>query len=202
MNKSLRTYSLVLIGIIASLMSCKKDEDTTPTTPATQTTSTACSNSFSFLHVGDSLTYDIVILGTPYVATYTILSSPSLNVYKMQVMLSGTSTPNIRYYQGCDGWLRNDTDAAVHDTLHYMKENRVMGDSWNYYDPEYDTYNQYTVAEKNVSVATAAGTFTCDKMLFYQQGTINTDTLWWSNAVGTIKYSGTLFDYVLTWKNF
>ena len=79
---------------------------------------------------------------------------------------------------------------------------RVLGDTWTYYDPQNASFNDYTVYQKNVSLTVAAGTFTCDVLTFNQQGTFNTDTIWWNNSVGWVKYSGVFLDYSLTAKNF
>jgi len=163
--------------ILLFTAACKKDNDTTPSATTTTTTGGTCTNTFAFLHTGDSLQYSMTVFGTNYVVYQSFAATSTANVYKTVISTVGMSNTAVRYLKWCDGWLRDDTDAVVNDTLHYIKETRALGDSWNYYYPGYSTYNQYTVAQKNVNVTTPAGTFTCDRMLFYQSGTINTDTV-------------------------
>jgi hypothetical protein len=198
---STKWSALILIFIIV-LGSCTKNNPNSTTNNPTDTT--ACSSSFGFLRNGDSLVYTVDLLGNVSTNTVTYTSTSQSGTFKQKLTDPTDANLNgaVLYLKGCNGWLTQSYTSTVSDTSYYIKENRIAGDTWQWYDPTYEDTNVYTVAQTDTSVTVTAGTFVCDKILYYQVGTINTDTLWWNNTYGTIKYSGTLISQELIGKNY
>jgi hypothetical protein len=194
MNKLKFIYPVLLLSLL--LFNCKKANK--------PVVSGACPNTFTFLKNNALLTYNCQdFFGNPYVATARFDSTSQPGVFKETVKnFLGDGTSNSRYVKGCDGWLLNDLSTSIRDSLKYMEETRKNGDHWVYYDPGYKNLNDYSVYQTNVSITTAAGKFTCDELLYNQEGTINTDTIWWNNSCSIVKYSGLLLNYELASKNY
>jgi hypothetical protein len=187
-------WSLLIVMCVILFASCKKNN----------TSSSACDNTFTFLKNGSALTYSVDFLGdtSTSIVTYTSTSNASVFLQTISDVTDTQFNGQKVYLQGCNGWLTQSYTMNVNDTGYFIKEKRSVGDAWKYYDPTYQDINDYTVAQTNVSVKVPAGIFTCDQILYYQEGTFNTDTIWWNNSYGTIKYSGALLAQQLIAKNY
>jgi hypothetical protein len=195
---TMRSWKLTVLMtvVICIIASCKKDNDDSSSGP--------CIHSFTFLKNGAELTYSYSgLFGTSSTVKNIYDSTSQAGVFKHTIKnISNGATLGTRYMKGCGGWLYNDVTVNIKDSLKNIKEDRALGDEWGYYDPQLMKFNEYKVYKKNVSITVPAGTFTCDQLIYHQEGTINTDTLWWNNTYSYIKYSGFLFGYELTSKNF
>lgn len=188
---------LITTLVISSIVSCKKENDDS-------SSSGPCTHSFTFLKDGAELTYNYSnIFGSSSTVKNIYASTSQAGVYTHTIKdMSSGAVVGTRYMKGCGGWLYNDVAANIKDSLKYLKESRAVGDEWRYYDPQYMNFNQYKVHKKDVSVTVPAGTFICDELIYHQEGTFNTDTLWWNNTYSYIKYSGFLLSYELASKNY
>jgi hypothetical protein len=198
----LKKWTIFLALSATIFYSCKKDNSTS----AGGNSGGACSNSFTFLANGKELVaIDVDIFGDTTYLTNSFTATADAGTFKNVIgdSVSGVNTiVGTRYMRGCNGWLTSDVNLNVADSLKLQKENCIIGDTWTYYDPQGMNYNTYVVDKKNVSVTVAAGTFTCDRLLYTQVGAFNTDTVWWSNTYNIVKYSGFLFSYQLYSKNY
>jgi hypothetical protein len=196
-------WNIFIVLFLILLVSCKKNNPKVVSNN-TDTTTTACTNSFTFLTNGDSLTYNIVLFGTPStsIVSYKSTSNAGTFVQKISDPTDPIFDNQVVYMRGCNGWLTTSSTTTVNDTSYFMKEIRSVGNSWKNYDSTGPYIYDYTVAQINISTTVPAGTFTCDKILYNEEGTINTDTIWWNNKYGTIKYAGVLLSQELISKNY
>lgn len=187
---------VLVTGLVVSGCKKKSDDDDDAVTPTP--TDTCGTPLMTFMADGHVLTYDFSYLGTTITMTHTIATYGTTGQFKTTLassLLNGTV-----YSKECGGWLyRASTDALV-NTNKYRKSTTAVGDTWTFV--EGSTSAVYLVLAKNQSITTPAGTFACDKISYAQTGTLNVDTIWFNNAVGDVKYSGTLIDYTLKTKNF
>jgi len=195
----MKKFFFLPVLILVLFVSCKK----TDTSSSTACTGTSIGE-FTFLKDGSKLTYDFQSLfGTDdtVVLSFTATSHPGVFLQKLNDITSSTILEQV-YTRECNGWLLNDKNTNPADSEKYVKETTVVGDTWRYFDPQSQNYGDYTVIKKNVSVTVSAGTFTCDKLIFNEEGTINTDTVYWNNTYNIIKYDGLLVSYSLINKNY
>ena len=191
MNKAL----LLVAGFLTiGIWSCKKD-DSGPSCTST--------SNFKYLKVGNWMSYDYSDLGSNDDSLrMEVQSQPSAGTYLTKLIGGGVSvqsTSDKRYTKECSDWLY--VSAAGEPDLNTNKvfpANRTLNQSW----AVNNNSSTYTVVGKDVSITVPAGTFTCDKLTYHSTGTINTDTIWFSNDIGYIKYDGLLFWYELRAKNF
>ncbi len=187
---------MLAAGMVVSGCKKKSDDDDDGTTP--NPNDTCGTPLMTFMADGHVLTYDFTYLGTTVTMTHTIATNGTDGQFK--TTLTSSLVNGTVYSKECGGWLyRASTDALV-STNKYRKSSTVVGDTWTF--AEGSTSAVYNVLAKNQSVTTPAGTFVCDKISYAQSGTINVDTIWFNNAVGDVKYSGTLIDYTLKTINF
>ncbi len=109
--------------------------------------------------------------------------------------------PDEYYWHTCGvnlSGLESTTDDL--NTNIFRKSNVPIGATWS--GTNNGETGNYEVLNKNVSVTTLAGSFVCDVISINLTGAFNTDTIFESPTVGTVKYSGILFDYELKSKNF
>lgn len=182
------------------LTGCKKSKDEeetvtpTPTTPA----DTCGTPLMSFLADGHILTYDFTYFSNTFVLTMKTKSYGNAGEFK--TILSSTLINDSVYSRECGGWLYRSAAYPLLNTYKYRKSSTAVNDTYTYSDAAVTAV--YKVIAKNVSITVPAGTFICDKITYKQNGTINTDTLYFNNSVGDIKYVGSAFDYKLKTKNF
>lgn len=190
---------LVIFGI-NYFSSCKKDtEETTPeaTVPVVTPTDTCGTPVMSYLAAGHILTYDFSYFASSFILTHTIKNFGS-NQFK--TVLSSSVINDSVYSKECGGWLYQSPSQSLTSNHKYRKSSTVVGTTWTSINGSITA--NYVVIAKNVSVTVPAGTFTCDKITYHQTGTSNTDTLFFNNSVGDVKYIGTGFNYALKTKNF
>ncbi|PZF74184.1 hypothetical protein [Taibaiella soli] len=197
----LKVSALLLAGA-ALLTACHKDDNNNPA-PSNNgnggNTSGSCTNNglAKFLKVGNKLVYDYSEVYTDdSVFTMEVTGTTSAGSYQFALTGGGqvfASAP-ARVMRECNDWVK--VSASGEPTNLTYKLNRAQGDSWVVGS------STYTVVEKNVTVSTPAGNFVCDKLSYYTPGTINTDTIYYNNDIGQVKYDGLLYEYTLRSKNF
>jgi hypothetical protein len=180
---------------IISFVACKK-EDKSPS-------SESCTNNgyLKFLKVGHKLTYNYSDISTDdSLLTMEITSITSGDAYKYDLTGGGTFTGTYknRYIKECNDWMlvNVSTDPTSASDKTYPTA-RKTGDKWTV-----GTTNNYLVVATGVSITTDAGIFICDKIAYNQTGAFNTDTIYYSNDIGWVKYDGWLMEYSLKSKNF
>jgi hypothetical protein len=185
-----------------SLNSCKKEEtksepepEPVPTPVVTDTCGTPL---MTFLKNGNQLVYDFTISGSTVPLTHKIKTYGSKGEFKT-VISSSLYTDSV-YSKECKGWMQRSPRYPLLSSYKSRKSVTAVNDTWTYSDGAITA--TYIVLAKNISVTVGAGTFVCDKINYKQNGSANTDTIYFSNEVGDVKYIGTGFDYKLKSKNF
>jgi len=195
----MKTKQLLAIMIMATatFSACKKDDKKTTPVPE------SCTNNgyLKFLKTGNKMEYNYLDLATDD-TTLTIEYGAQASDGSYKMLLTGggsfTSGNPTRYIKECNDWLVVSTSPApTYATNKTYPLIRKPGDKWTV-----SGVNNYTVVATGVSVTTDAGTFICDKFAYNQTGTFNTDTIYFSNEYGYIKYEGFLLEYSLKSKNF
>ena len=199
-KKSLLALGCLVIFGVSYLSSCKKDtEETTPDTsvPVVTPTDTCGTPIMSYLAAGHILTYDFSYFSSTFILTHTI---KNFGGNQFKTILSSSLINDSVYSKECGGWLYQSPSQTLTANHKYRKSNTVVGDTWS--STNGATTATYVVIAKNVSVTVPAGTFLCDKITYHQTGTSNTDTMYFNNSVGDVKYLGTGFNYSLKTKNY
>jgi hypothetical protein len=188
--KKITLSIITTVSIIFLISSCKKDDNN------------SCSNNnyMKFLKVGNYWSYNLFdALTSEDSIGMKIESQPSAGTYFMKIYGAGTPVQiggDKRYMKECNDWFMVDPTSEPDDNDKVYPAVRSLNQTWTVGN------STYVVVGKDVSVTVPAGTFTADKLTFHSAGTINTDTIWFSNDVGYIKYVGLVYDYELRSKNF
>lgn len=189
---------LCAAAALSMLASCKKDngnDDCGGPNP-----------NFPFMETGHSITfaYD-ELFGSSGDVTYTYGDQNADGSFNVSV--SGTPKPAALagidnfFYKACgDKFYTGIETIAGGDNWQY-KANAKAGESWTHkFDGGQATY---TVLEDGLTVSTIAGDIpNCAKITYQQALTFNTDTVYWSDQIGWVKYDGFLLSYELKSKNF
>lgn len=187
--------ALLLTSLLATISACTKSSSSNNTT--------SCTNDFAYVANNHQLVYDASSAFYPDTAITTSYSTTTTtDVYKVSVVSSDGNINQAAYLRPCTGKLfeGNTASAAASSTMYGRKSTTTVGETWSTTSGT-TTYN-YKVVAKNVTVVVPAGTFTCDKITYNEAGTINTDTIYYSPAIGDVKYDGVLLSYDLRSKNF
>jgi hypothetical protein len=192
-NTIIKIAALFLAG--ASLFtSCKKED---------KGSGESCTNNghSKFLKVGNKLVYQYdELFSEDTMMILEAIGTTSGGATEFNITGGGAfgGAQKKRFMKECNDWLLITTtgEPKSSDSRTY-KLVRTAGDTW-----DAAVISHYTVLEKDVTVTTPAGNFVCDKILYTQDGAFNTDTLYYSNEVGTVKYIGFIAEYQLKSKNF
>ncbi|XZF13054.1 hypothetical protein ACTHGU_14805 [Chitinophagaceae bacterium MMS25-I14] len=203
MKRTSAIAGAILCIFLFATLSCKKNDS------SGSSGSGGCQNNgyIKFLKVGNKWNYNYLdFFSADTSMTMEITSEPSSGVFVTTLTGGGyvvSATGNKRYTQECNDWMLVNPAIAPTAADKTYKLNRQLNDTWTTIPGNITTItNSYTVIGKNVPVTVPAGTFTCDVFAYNQQGTFNTDTIYFSNEVGYIKYVGFLYEYELKSKNF
>lgn len=189
----------VMLASLLFVTACKKDDSGDDCGGANA--------NFPFMATGHQLTYAYdELFGLSGDLTYTYGEQDSNGNYK--VAISGNPKPSLLaginefYYRACgDKFVADLTAGSGSDNWSY-KANAQAGDSWTH-AIDGGGSAAYNVLQTGLTVNTLAGAIPdCAKITYYQEGTINTDTIYWSDAVGWVKYDGLIWSYELKSKNF
>ncbi len=198
----LHAICLIFILFCVLTISCKKEKgeeepipEATPVVPSTDTCGTLL---MSFLSNGHQLVYDFTYFGTTIPLTHTIKSYGSKGEFK--TILSSALINDSVYSKECNGWLYRSPRYPLLNTYKFRKSATALNDAWTYTDAA--VTENYLVVAKNISVTVSAGTFICDKITYKKNGTSTTDTIYFNNQVGDVKYINAGFEYKLKSKNF
>jgi hypothetical protein len=198
LSKSLKALLGIAFVTLLIVSGCKKDNDTT-SAPTPAPVDTCGTPSMSFLANGRVLKYNYTVFGNTDTLAITIKSYGANDEFQFLLVYGGTPV-DTTYGKECGGWLYRSDSYPLLSTYKDRKSTTAVNDTWNYSDASVTA--TYKVIAKNVSVTVTAGTFVCDKITYHDVSTINTDTLYFNNTVGDVKYNGALFDYELKSKNF
>ena len=195
MTKSIQLLLAAFILVGALFSSCNNDDESTDNLCIDD-------GNFGYAKVGNKLTFDLVELfsdADQFEVEVTEEVNPGF--FNFKINTTSPSFPSEGFWVPCGNTIfaLNDINDNLEDNTHRFFDSPV-GTTWTI------TQNGQTatheILEKNVEVTTPAGTFQCDKISFFVQGTINVDTIFESSQFGTVKYDGILFDYELREKNF
>lgn len=183
---SLGLFCLFLIG------ACGKDDD-------------ICTDgtNFTYLKEGNKWTYDLeVFLSSPVPLEIEAAEELETGVFRMDYTTAATIFPEETIWAACGSSISliNSLEEPDLTTNIFTKKNPSVGETWS--GTNAGSMGVYTVVDKNVSITTPAGTFTCDKITVNINGAFNVDTLYQSDNAGLIKYDGLLLSYELISKNF
>lgn len=187
-----QVFFLTCLFLLQFLSSCKKDEVMTCNP----------SENFPFLEVGNKWEYDFEELFS-FSENLEIEIEEVIEPGKLRIGYTTQSSffPQDAIWFSCGEYISNlasvDADPEVNK---YLLSDLSLGTTWT--STNNNIVGNYEVIEKNVNVSTPAGVFICDKITFFQDGTINVDTIYESPEFGRIKYDGFLFSYELRSKNF
>lgn len=199
MKTQFQKITLVFLAALLTFSACKKDNNGDSNCGAT--------DEFPFMATGHELTYAYdEFLGNSGTYTQTFGEQDANGNFK--ITITGDPKPLVLegvdffYYRACgDKFLSSLTPDSGADNWQY-KANAQAGDSWTYAIDGGGTAN-YKVIQTGLTVTTLAGDFPdCAKITYYQTGAFNTDTVYWSDAIGWVRYDGFLFAYELKSKNF
>ena len=199
LQHTIKGIASLLLITVSIFTACKKSEDDVVVVePTPIPVVDSCGTPLmTFLTNGHILTYDFTYFGTTITLTHTIKSYGTKGEFK--TILNSSAFNDSVYSKECGGWLRRSPKYPLLNTYKYRKSATAVNDAWTYTDAS--TTVNYVVVAKNVSVTVPAGTFVCDKITYHQIGTSNTDTIYFNNTVGDVKYVG-LIEYKLKSKNF
>lgn len=201
MLNQFQKITLLIIPALLAFSACKKadnNNDTDNCGPADQ---------FPFMATGHELTYTYEeVLGGAGDYTHTYGEQDADGNFK--ISLSGNPKPLVLtdidffYYRACgDKFLGGITPGSGSDNWQY-KANAQKGEYWTHAIGGGVTVT-YKVVEAGLTVNTLAGDIPdCAKITYNQAGAFNTDTIYWSDQVGWVKYDGFSFSYELKLKNF
>jgi len=187
----------VLLALSGLLASCKKEGKDGPG-------GDSCTNNghTKYLKVGNKLEYEYAEFSLSEDTSMTLeCVGKKGDSYEFHITGGGqwgSAGGGKRFMKECNDWLLiNEANEPVSPGNRTYQLVRKNGDTWTA-----SSVSQYTVVQKDVSVNTRAGTFICDKITFHLEGAFNTDTIYYSNDIGTVKYDGFAMEYELKSKNF
>lgn len=192
--KKVLLASLVVLFCGTVILSCKKS--------SSSDNNGGCTNNgkFTFLKTGNKLVYEYSdLLSADTLLTFDIGAKSSAGSYLVNLTGGGylvSSGGDKRYMKECNDWLLIGVTGEPTDSSKEFPATRALGQTW--------TMNGATfkVVASNVPVVTPAGTFNADKITYYQANAFNTDTIYFNNSIGYIKYDGFIDNYTLKSKNF
>lgn len=197
----LKVSALLLAGTTL-LTACHKDDNnnTSPSNNGGNNSGTCTNNGLAkFLKVGNKCVYDYSeVYSDDSVLTLEVTGQTSGGAYQYSISGGGqifAQGGNTRNMKECNDWV--SVSITGEPTTKTYKLNRALGDTWTV-----NNVNTYTVVAKNVTVSTPAGNFVCDKLTYYTAGAFNTDTIYYSNDIGEVKYDGLFDEFTLRSKNF
>ena len=199
MKHSFQKITLFACATILAFSACKKDNNGNDDCGA--------ADKFPFMVTGHQLTYSYdEFLGSSGDYTQTYGEQDANGNFK--VTFAGSPLPtslsgiDVFYYRACgDKFLTGITSESGSDNWQY-KANAQAGESWTHAIDGGGSAT-YSVLEDGLTVNTLAGAIPdCAKITYNQAGTFNTDTIYWSDQVGWVKYEGFLLTYELKAKNF
>lgn len=201
MRRPFQKIALFTALFLLVFSACKKAESNNDDCGAT--------DFFPFMATGHELTYafeENFGLGVFGDYTYTYGEQDANGNFKVAV--TGNPKPtaltdiDFVYYRACgDKFLSGLAPGSGSNNWLY-KANAQAGESWTQALSNGGTAN-YKVLEAGLTVGTLGGDVpNCAKIIYNQSGTLNTDTIYWSDQVGWVKYKGSLFEYELKSKNF
>ena len=159
---------------------------------------------FNFLTVGNhwESSFSGSLFSSDTLLMATVLEETEPGIFKLRTYSEPNNHLDATYYlQDCGDFLLRSATLPIRQEDKYMKGTRSVGDSWQYTDRATNIVSNYQVLAKNVSITTPLGTFTCDRISYYQEGSFNTDTMYINNDYLFIKYDG-IIQYELISKNF
>lgn len=194
-----KTFKFIPVLFFAAILvsSCEKSNSTT------------CDSSrFPFLQTGHRLTYSIYgfLSGsfTPEDYVFNIGSKDANDNY----LLTFDPNPNLssalltpQYRRACGSKLSAGAVPVLDDANCSMDLDVAAGGSWTKQGTNGIT-TTYRVIADNVPITVQAGTYNCKVLTYRQTGGINTDSIFWNNQVGYVKYVGLGVAYELKSKNF
>lgn len=201
MKQSFQKITLFIAFVLLIVSACKKADSNNGNDDC------GAADSFPFMATGHEITYSYEeFLGQSGEYTHTYGEQDANGNFK--ITLTGTPKPSALtgidyfYYRACgDKFLGGLTSESGSNNWQY-KANAQAGESWSHNIGGGGTAN-YNVLETGLTVNTLGGDIPdCAKITYNQVGTINTDTIYWCDQVGWVKYDGFLFSYELKSKNF
>ena len=201
----MKTYfqkiTLLACAALLTFSACKKDDD------GDGNKACGSADEFPFMATGHQLTYAYnEFLGNDGDYTHTYGEQDANGNFK--IALTGNPKPLVLegvdffFYRACgDKFLGGLTAGSGSDNWQY-KANAQAGETWTHNIDGGGTAN-YAVLETGLTVNTLAGAIPdCAKITYNQAGAFNTDTIYWTDNVGWVKYDGFLLAYELKSKNF
>jgi hypothetical protein len=201
MKNQFQKSALFTFIALMMLSACKKadnSDDTDNCGPADE---------FPFMVTGHELTYTYEeFLGGSGDYTHTYGEQDSDGNFK--ISLSGNPKPSALtdidffYYRACGNKFLGGLTPGSGSSNWQYKANAQVGEYWTHAIEGGGTVT-FKVLETGLTVSTIAGAIPdCAKITYNQTGAPNTDTIFWSDQVGWVKYDGVSFDYELKLKNF
>jgi hypothetical protein len=147
-----------------------------------------------------AITTNLFLPDTGQDVTYS--SSTASDVYMATSVSDQGSLNYTDYFHPCNNnlYIGTTVSAAQTSTQVDQVSNSMLNSSWT--ENFNSTISNYKVIAKNVSVTVPAGTFSCDKITYQQNGAANVDTIFWNSSVGNVKYNGVFLAYEALYKNF
>jgi hypothetical protein len=185
----------LLFGSLFLISSCEEDNG-----------DMACTAfSFPFLEVGNQLMYyyEPSIFGGEDTVTLTVESQGNDGNYKMVFTSVNIAVLNsTAYYFACNDRIYAGSSPVSTNNSYFLSTDANVGDSWTRAATSGGTIVEHSLLSKTETLVLPAGTFdNVWKITYHQQGTVNTDTIYWRHDIGYVKYSGWLRYHLLS-KNF
>ncbi len=205
MKTNLPIYLLTIFSVLL-IFSCSDDAENNQEPDGTKDCSV---QNFKFLKDGNELIYEFASLAclfddrmkTSFIAEgeNSFISTNECYLSTMEEVKTELSKVTTTECSG-DIYVLDMAGEFMEENFRYKGE-RSTGDTWTHVDDN-NVSATYTVIEKDVSIEVLEGIHICDKISYFQEGTINVDTLYFNNSVGFVKYDGLLLSYELLEKNF
>ncbi len=155
----------------------------------------------TFLSVGHWWDYSYIEPASTFIDTTLFINIIDViaDVYHSYIDTITAEIGNHRYQKECNDTLYTSREpGAINSDVDFILLNRFQDQKWKTYHGE----AEYEVVTKDTSVYAAFDTLVCDMLYYHRRDAGTTDTIFFSNEVGFIKYYTANYRYDLFNKNF